>query len=551
MSGVEAMGLILGLYPIVLDLTKTYTATRANGLSSLRRSLTVLEALYLQTCTGLLQSALPPREVRSLLHTGGPGNKDQSGSLWKDPTLHKRLETRLGPEKLSAALELLNEIRSSLDQVKTELTNMSCPNDATFDRVRATFKMTLANMPGSTIRERIKHLKDLNNELRDLLDDKAFMVPFQKHQRLQSVAAAQSVSPPTAGGPKDLFDVVKHNYTCDCTTGHMIGVGCYCFSCAAPTATRVDFHLTNNSWDLCLACPPNPGVKATSPTTAAILLNCIFNCKNNDQVSTIKDICSLTRDASTGTTSTDPRGLVFGTPTNNKTYRMQLNKLEPASSDTSRILFFPDLIQRSTTISPKDRFELALRLSLALVQLCQTPWVTKSWSSADVCILSYNKNLLEERLIPYKFPTVYILHEISSRNTTSSSIIKSPLSQQIQRPIDLFDDEPILTKLGIALIELAFGRSLKDIQLDCFPPGIPAIHDEDLANMCIARTLLDRGLVRNYATAAYEQAVSVCIKRQYIDWEGVPRSLLSGHESFVSGFYDAVLGPLAEVCKRY
>ncbi|KAK3995692.1 hypothetical protein QBC44DRAFT_21615 [Cladorrhinum sp. PSN332] len=99
------------------------------------------------------------------------------------------------------------------------------------------------------------------------------------------------------------------------------------------------------------------------------------------------------------------------------------------------------------------------------------------------------------------------------------------------------------------LIELALARSLKEIKTDY--PGLSAIDGEDLANLCIARKLLEQGVIRNHATTAYEKAVNVCIKRQYIDWESVPRSLLSRHESFMLAFYDAVVTPLSEVCKRY
>jgi hypothetical protein len=112
----------------------------------------------------------------------------------------------------------------------------------------------------------------------------------------------------------------------------------------------------------------------------------------------------------------------------------------------------------------------------------------------------------------------------------------------------VLDDEPALTNLGLALIELVVGRSIQDMKVEY---NLDAIKDDDLANLCTAKKMLNNGLIRNEASVMYESVVNACIKRQYIDHGGNARSLLSTHASFLSSFREAVLLPLFEVLKRY
>ncbi|KAK4224669.1 hypothetical protein QBC38DRAFT_484898 [Podospora fimiseda] len=525
MSGLESMGLILGLYPVILDITKTYKSTRANGLSAHRRSIMILETLYTQTCTGLLESVLSPEEARSLLRAAASGSKDQSESLWRDPFLQKKLDSRLGPEKLSLALELLDEMRSSLNQVKSELTDM-CRGSDGFGRVKATIKMTLANMPGSAIRDQIKHLKELNSDLRDLLNDKTFMIPYQQRKSHDTGASVHPCPAKTVEQATELFETISHNYACECRTGHTIGAGCFCPHYSLPAHVAAD-RPANASCNLFLAC-----TMTTSTLPSAVQLGPILTSNTTKLDKITRDICSTIQNISV----LGNHQVILDIPKSSKKYRMEATRLETTAAGKPCMLRLPDLI-RYTGISPKIRSEMAWRLSLTMAHLCQTPWVSDSWSAIDAFV--FNQFTAT--------PMIFFIRDIYSAKARSSAIVNT--STPNQRPIDLFDDEPVLTKLGLVLIELALGRFLDEIRDDY--SGFSAIDDKDLANICIARKLLDTGVVRNHATAAYEKAVSVCIKRQYIDSEGVPRSLLTSHESFILLFNDAVVSPLSEVCSRY
>jgi hypothetical protein len=122
MSGLELLGALLGLYPIIVDLANTYKEMKGTGSAELSRDIMVAETVYNQTCIGILQSAVSPEELRRLAPGQGRGTIDQT--LWAAPEIQEKLLARLGPSRSALTLELLTNMCSLLEQVNTELTNM-------------------------------------------------------------------------------------------------------------------------------------------------------------------------------------------------------------------------------------------------------------------------------------------------------------------------------------------------------------------------------------------------------------------------------------------
>ena len=114
-------------------------------------------------------------------------------------------------------------------------------------------------------------------------------------------------------------------------------------------------------------------------------------------------------------------------------------------------------------------------------------------------------------------------------------------------------DQPVLTKLGFALIELALGQTLEDMKEDTrsyWGLGDRRI-DDDSMNFSTAKRLLKSGKIREEATRDYEDAVKACISHQYPDKEGNNRSLLLKDDSFSDNARDAILSPLFHVWKQF
>ena len=68
--------------------------------------------------------------------------------------------------------------------------------------------------------------------------------------------------------------------------------------------------------------------------------------------------------------------------------------------------------------------------------------------------------------------------------------------------------------------------------------------DNDMANICMGRRLLTNEKIRQEAGRDYERVVDICLKRRFVDSRGVPMSIWSKHDSFLSTFRDNIVRPL-------
>lgn len=406
--------------------------------------------------------------------------------------------------------------------------------------------MTLANMSHSGIRERVKQIRALNRELRELLDDRRFLRSHQEYRKESAI----SINIPQSGGhtARNFFEAISGTYTCACARAHVIGLGCYCTACVQPFKEQCALHSTDE-WDFCLAFPVRP--ETPSDVAATVLLESIPD--NDIDASTIRNICSLIRDVAT---ESEDRQVLIDIANNDRMYRMKVTKIDASDAKPPSIKYFAELIQSGNGLSTKDRLELALRLSLAIVQLCKTPWVSESWTWNDVCVSQaavedgkdHEDNAQKKGNNYIKFPGIFILREIYSVTYEGHRASELTAVNVPRIMADVLDEEPVLTKLGLALIELAIGKSIQEMKEEY---GLDATVEDEFANICLARMLLKNGKICNEASAVYESVVKVCIGRRYIDMEGQPRSLLSQHESFLSSFREAIILPLFEVWKRY
>jgi len=108
----------------------------------------------------------------------------------------------------------------------------------------------------------------------------------------------------------------------------------------------------------------------------------------------------------------------------------------------------------------------------------------------------------------------------------------------------LWYDEPILTKLGFALIELAFCRKLSELGKDQPDPAVNR-EDPDLLNLQIATEILDSGRLARKESQVYEDVVRVCIKHQYPGGSSSgPKGLDSKDPSFFERAEESIIGPL-------
>ncbi|OBR12200.1 Het and ankyrin domain protein [Colletotrichum higginsianum IMI 349063] len=160
----------------------------------------------------------------------------------------------------------------------------------------------------------------------------------------------------------------------------------------------------------------------------------------------------------------------------------------------------------------KRRIELALQLSLAVVHLSPTPWIDDSWTwdswaiAADP-MTSYEPLFGRPLLFRHRFGS----STAPNNPRPPSSTVWSILSRG-----------PALGRLGLCLLELAFGHSISEIRRDGagkdhfdLRTGCDDELDVDVLDFVAAKQLLVSRTIRHKFGEPFEDAVRACIHQQF------------------------------------
>ncbi len=138
MSGFEAIGLILGVYPLIINGLQLYKAAK-NGpdWDLLFDEFRTEEIIYVECIRHLLASDTSEADLLQL-----STRKKPNQHLWKDPALHNSLQNRLGHEKSPMVLKTLKEMDKLLatlnERLKSHeivLASKPFPDSATVSRL--------------------------------------------------------------------------------------------------------------------------------------------------------------------------------------------------------------------------------------------------------------------------------------------------------------------------------------------------------------------------------------------------------------------------------
>ena len=117
MSGFEAVGIILGAWPLVVNAMTVYKLTKSGtGLSLMLHELKTEEMIYTQFVHNLLVSDVTEAELMKLSNRENPDS-----GLWKNELLHNNLKQRLGLMKSELVFEKLEEIGKILASLNQKL----------------------------------------------------------------------------------------------------------------------------------------------------------------------------------------------------------------------------------------------------------------------------------------------------------------------------------------------------------------------------------------------------------------------------------------------
>ncbi|KAF4869366.1 hypothetical protein CGCSCA1_v011532 [Colletotrichum siamense] len=190
----------------------------------------------------------------------------------------------------------------------------------------------------------------------------------------------------------------------------------------------------------------------------------------------------------------------------------------------------------------KRRIELAVQLSFAVIQLSLTPWIDDSWSWDNWAVATDTISHRSGRPLLFRRPFGSSITTNGAQPSTSS--VWSVLSP-----------EPILAKLGLCLIELAFGKTVSEIR--CEGAGDDEIVDNnevdsESLDLITAKELFDSRRIRNQFGEPFENAVKACIHQQFrAEKNGDIIELDSRDPSFLRNAVDSIISPLQLQAETY
>lgn len=214
-----------------------------------------------------------------------------------------------------------------------------------------------------------------------------------------------------------------------------------------------------------------------------------------------------------------------------KDYTVKITSVETGSSNDRNVVCLEDCLLPFETwqLTRQTRIDLALSLSLAILQFYSTQWIDDWWTWKDFCML---KDDSKQVFVTGKF------YSTQRPLTPTAKKLAHPASTSIFWSCF---GEPILTRLGFALIELALGKRLSQIR----PLGVDTNGDQDMLDTMTARQVLKNGTILAEAGRCYHDAVQACLTHQVVMDSGL-RILDSTNPDFQQDLERFVVGPIRD-----
>lgn len=209
-----------------------------------------------------------------------------------------------------------------------------------------------------------------------------------------------------------------------------------------------------------------------------------------------------------------------------KKFRIQVPPHGDSQQDSGPRVPLDDFLDKNHT-AKRERMRLALHLSFAILQYYSTGWINTSWTWRDFSVSRVEGDDSEDTQL---FVTTKFYSVLNSPHATPTK------TQSIWTIIR----EPILTRLGFALIELALGKRMAELR------DKNADHesmDPDTVDYLTARKILETQVLRAEQGNEYEAVVRACINHEFF-CRTQYKCLDSRGKSFHQDVEECVITPL-------
>ena len=402
------------------------------------------------------------------------------------------------------------------------------------------------NLPQSSLRDQLEKLAGLNEQLQRLLTDRS--LPSKVPTVTRSVVPKRYLRR-ECGLAVDVYNALCNSYQCDCDAPHLAN---FCLPRLSENF-QVDSNGLITNWQIEFIFPVDDlGMHGNGSMSAVELMAnwsehrtdasnpagnmklrrqrshsiCMSECdkvRSGRHQGAISDLCIVVKSLDINAhLSNASLGILCVAE---KQYELQIPvSMQDDAASTNIVCLNELLTDQCFPLSRQERMNLALRLSYAILEFHSTPWIEACWTWQDFCIDKQNQAQL---FVTQKF--------YSSRSQQSSSCSKHSLSSAIWT----IHGEPILTRLGFALIELAMGKRLAELRRREYASNM----DPDTVDFLTAKDLIDSGRIRQEEGRYYESVVKTCLNHQFLRKTELV-GLDSSRPTFQDNVEEHVIAPL-------
>lgn len=606
MSGFEIAGVVIALFPMVMEgvsacVRTCKRLTSSQPLEYLIKDIFAEKLLFENWIGHLLMSSVPVEALSDMLDP----NSNMFGR-WQDPRLHSAVEQSFGTTTTTFLLLTLNDIHEELCAIHIALSYVTRSDAGKISRrFSHTLQTARHTREDSGVRKRLQRLQELNVKL-----GQVFAV--HKANAAPPVTSANAIawfpSDSSYDHATNVYEAIRRSYQCDCEGVHLTKLRLppvrspktlsypatgdrnqailnLLFSVEEPDddydSTQAPSRVQSPSSSR--ASEPNMVSKirgdedcrteksrfamserasssemsrsfsdlsmvgnSISTDTIATKFSCPRSCSisvvkcGNPAAEQIVDLCKKLRSLDTSESGQQDSKSIGALPTvGTDTYELVVDQSEQVSSMQNITTLEDIFTSTQCKLARRVRIELAVRLTTAVLQLCLTPWITSSWSWGDFSMTRLQGRQLDDL-------TLFVTHQFYSQYRGRSMSANSDRSESGH--LRLTPGEPALTRLGFALIELAFGKRLASMEGQFQNIG----GDPYYRDLAIAATLMSSGSILHEEGHQYHQAVLTCLKQEVQTQDGYSKKSLSFKDPiFQQDAANAILKPLVALWADY
>ena len=114
-GGIEVAGLVLGLFPVVMQLVQLARSDPAPPeIRSLQRTIKTQHTIFLNCLEGLISPHIDGDDFQELIN-------DPGGAKWNDPKFNAKIKEPLGEDEYLNLMEVISDINVHLTKLKEVL----------------------------------------------------------------------------------------------------------------------------------------------------------------------------------------------------------------------------------------------------------------------------------------------------------------------------------------------------------------------------------------------------------------------------------------------